>query len=110
MSFLLEETDEDLAIISDRLGISLAMSRDDLETRNLQKEIDRSQETELKLELGSQSESSQLGTSNQAAQVHGPSRSTSKKAESTPLSLLKLHISPTPKIVNQLSEIKKEKY
>ena len=42
MSCLLEETDEDLAVISDRLGISKAMSRDDLEAKNLQKEIDRS--------------------------------------------------------------------
>ena len=40
MSFLLEETDEDLAVISDRLGISQVMSRDDLEAKNLQKEID----------------------------------------------------------------------
>ena len=41
MSFLLDETDEDLAVISDRLGISQAMSRDDLEAKNLQKEIDK---------------------------------------------------------------------
>ena len=33
MSFLLEETDEDLAVISDRLGISQAISRDDLRPR-----------------------------------------------------------------------------
>ena len=108
MSFLLEETDEDLAVISDRLGISQAMSRDDLEAKNLQKDIDRSRETELKLELGSQPESSQVCTSNQAAQVHGPSRSALKKTESTPLSLLKLRISPTPKIVNRFLEIKKK--
>ena len=37
MYCLLEETDEDLAVISNRLGISQAMSRDDLEARNLQK-------------------------------------------------------------------------
>ena len=106
MSFLLEEKDEDLAVISDRLGISQAMSRDDLEANRLQKEIDRSRETEVKLELGSQLESSQVGTSNQAAQ--GPSSSTSKKTESALLSLLKLHVSPTPKIVNRLSELKKQ--
>ena len=41
MSFLLEETEEDLAVISDKLGISQAMSRDDLEAKNLQKEIDK---------------------------------------------------------------------
>ena len=36
LSFLLEEPDEDLAIISDRLGISQAMSREELEANNLQ--------------------------------------------------------------------------
>ena len=41
MPFLLEEKDEDLAVISDRLGISQVMSRDDLEAKNLQKDIDR---------------------------------------------------------------------
>ena len=108
LSFLLEEKDEDLAVISDRLGISQAMSRDNLEAKKLLKDIDRSKETELKLELGSQFESSQVCTSNQAAQVHGPFSSASKKTESTPLSLLKLRISPTPKIVNRLSELKKQ--
>ena len=115
MSFLLEEIDEDLAAISDRLGISQAMSRDDLEATKLQKEIDKPQtvelrETELKLELGSQLESSQVCTSNQAAQVHGPSSSALKKTESTLHSLLKLRVSPTPKIVNRLSELKKQIY
>ena len=108
MSFLLEEKDEDLAVISDRLGISQAMSRDDLEANKLQKEIDRSRETELKLELGSQLESSQVCTSNQAAQVHGSTRSALKRTESAPLSLLKLRVSPTLKIVNRLSELKKQ--
>ena len=102
--FYLKKTDEDLAVISDRLGISQVMSREDLEANNLQKDIDRSREAEFK--LGSESENSQVSTLNQAAQ--GPSRDTSKKTESAPLSLLKLHISPTPKIVNQLSEIKKK--
>ena len=41
MSFLLEETEEDLAVISDQLGISQAMSRDDLEAKNLQKDIEK---------------------------------------------------------------------
>ena len=49
MSFLLEETDEDLAAISDRLGISQVMSRDDLEAKSLQKEIDKLRAAELKL-------------------------------------------------------------
>ena len=43
---------------------------------------------------------------NQAAQ--GPSSDSSKKTESAPLSLLKLCVSPTPKIVNRLSKIKKK--
>ena len=104
LSFLLEEKDEDLAVISDRLGISQAMSRDDLEAKNLQKDIEKSWKDEFKLEL--ESESSQVNILNQAAQ--GPSKDASKKTESTPLSLLKLHVSPTPKIVNRLSEIKKK--
>ena len=106
MSFLLDETDKDLAVISDRLGISQVMSRYDLEAKNLQKEIDKLRAAELKLELESQSETSGVSTLNQAAQ--GPSSSALKKTESVPLSLLKLHVSPTPKIVNQLSEIKKK--
>ena len=62
LSFLLEEKDEELEVINDRLGISQAMSREDLEAHNLQKEIDlqneidsqeeivKSQATELELE------------------------------------------------------------
>ena len=104
LSFLLEEKDEDLAVISDRLGISQAMSRDDLEAKNLQKDIEKLQKAECKLEL--ESESSQVNILKQAAQ--GPSKDASIKTESTPLSLLKVHVSPTPKIVNRLSEIKKK--
>ena len=51
MSFLLEEKDEDLAFISDRLGISQVMSIDDLEAKNLQKDIERSREAELKIRI-----------------------------------------------------------
>ena len=88
LSFLLEETEEDLAVISDRLGISQVMSREDLEANRLQKDIDKSWEAELK--QGSQLENSQVCNSNQAAQVHGPTRDASKKTKSAPLSLLKL--------------------
>ena len=98
LSFLLEEKDEDLAVINDRLGISQVMSRDDLEAQNLQKEIVKAQEAELDLE--------KKFVLNQAAQ--GPAKD-AKKTESAPLSLLKLRVSPTPKIVNRLSEIKKKK-
>ena len=97
LSFLLEEKDEDLAVINDRLGISQAMSRADLEAQNLQKEIVKAQAAELELE--------KRIVLNQAAE--GPAKD-AKKTESAPLSLLKLRVSPTPKIVNRLSEIKKE--
>ena len=104
LSFLLEETDEDLAIVNDRLGISQVMSREDLEASKLQREINRSWEVELKLEL----ENSQMCNLNQAAQVNGPTKNALKRTESALLSLLKLRVSPTPKIVNRLSEIKKK--
>ena len=93
LSFLLEEKDEYLAVISDRLGISRAMSRDDLEAKNLQKDIEKSQKVEFKLEL--EPESSQVNILNQAAQ--GTSKDASKKTESAPLSLVKLRVSPTSK-------------
>ena len=99
LSFLLEEKDEDLAVISDRLGISQVMNRNELEARNLQKEIDKLQAAELVLELEKEIKK---GTTkiilNQTAQ--GPSSTAARKTESAPLSLLKLHVSPTPKIVN----------
>ena len=95
LSFLLEETDDDLAIVNDRLGISQAMSREDLEANKLQKEINILREVELKLEL----QNSQVCNLNQAAQVNGPTKNASKKTESAPLSLLKLRVSPTPNIV-----------
>ena len=92
LSFLLEEKYEDLAVVNDRLGISQVMSREDLKAHNLQKEIVKSQAAEVELEKGI--------VLNKAAQ--GPSKDTSKKTESAPLSLLKLRVSPTPKIVNRL--------
>ena len=76
LSFLLEEKDEDLAVINDRLGISQAMSRDDLEAHNLQKEIVKSQAAELDLE--------KRIVLNQAAQ--GPSKD-EKDREHTALSV-----------------------
>ena len=104
LSFLLEEKDDDLGIVNDRLGISQAMSREDLEANKLQREINRSREVEQKLEL----ENNKGSNLNQAAQVNGPTKNASKKTESAPLSLLKLRVSPTPNIVNRLSEIKKK--
>ena len=104
LSFLLEEPDDDLGIVNDRLGISQAMSREELEANTLQREINRSREAEHKLEL----ENNKGSNLNQAAQVNGPTKNASKKTESAPLSLLKLRVSPTPNIVNRLSEIKKK--
>ena len=98
LSFLLEEKDEDLAVINDRLGISQAMSRENLKAHKLQKEIVKSQAAELELEKGI--------VLKQAAQ--GPSKDASKNTGSALLSLLKVQVSPTPKIVNWLSEIKKK--
>ena len=78
LSFLLEEKDEELAVINDRLGISQTMSREDLEAHNLQKEIVNLQAAELELEK-------EIGL-NQAAQ--GPSKDASKKdREHTALSV-----------------------
>ena len=104
LSFLLEEKDDDLDIVNDRLGISQAMSREDLEANTLQREINRSREVEKKLEF----ENNKGSNLNQAALVNGPTKNASKKTESAPLSLLKLRVSPTPNIVNRLSEIKKK--
>ena len=93
LSFLLEEKDEDLAAISDRLGISQAMSREDIEANNLQKDIAKSQVDEI--ELGKEIKK---GTNeivlNQAAQ--GPAKDASKKAESAPLSVKGVSL-PYPK-------------
>ena len=88
LSFLLEEKDEDFAVTSDRLGISQAMSREDLEENNFQKDISYSAQV-AEIELGKEIKK---GTNeivlNQTAR--GPSKDASKKAESTPLSLLKV--------------------
>ena len=105
LSFLLEEKDEELAVTNNRLGISQAMSRDDLDAHNLQKEIAKSQAAELELEKEIKKGRNEI-VLNQAAQ--GPSKDALIKAESTLLSLLKVCVSPTPKIVNRLSEIKKK--
>ena len=87
LSFLLEEKYEDLVVTSDRLGISQVMSREDLEAINLQTDIDTSQTAGI--ELGKEIKK---GTNEivlkQAAQ--GPAKDATKKAESTPLSLLKV--------------------
>ena len=105
LSFLLEEKDEDLTVTNDRLGISQAMSREDLEANNLQKDLDTSKASEVELDRKIKKGTNEI-VLKQAAQ--GQTRDTSKKTETTPLSLLKVQVSPTPKIVNRLSEIKKK--
>ena len=105
LSFLLEEKDEDLAVTNDRLGISQAMSREDLEANNLQKDIAKLQIAEIDLGKEIKKGTNEI-VLNQAAQ--GPAKDASKNAESAALFLLKVRVSPTPKIVNRLSEIKKK--
>ena len=130
--FLLEESEEEFSVISNRLGCSdvennvdntnlngQAMKGENLEICNLKTDkqkinkpqTEKSQSHELKLESGSEinmARSSEASTSNQAAQLLGLSSNATRKTESAPLSLLKLHVSPSPKIVNRLSELKKK--
>ena len=132
MSFLIEESEEEFSAVSSRLGCpnagniidskdsnSEAMKGENLETNNLQidkPQTDKSQLPELKLESGSEfnvahsSEcSGQACTSNQAVQLQGPSSNATRKTEGAPaISVKAVHISPTPKIVNRLSQLKKK--
>ena len=80
LSFLIEEKDEDLAVTSDRLGISQVMSREDLEANNLQT-------AEIELDRKIKKGTNEI-VLNQAAQ--GPVKDAPKKAESAPYSLLKV--------------------
>ena len=134
MSFLLEDSEEELsAISSSRLGCSgvenivdsthltdsnkETMEGENLGTCNLNADklqIAKSQSPELKLELGSElntadsSEcSGQISTSDQTAQLQGPFRNATRKTEGAPQPLLKQCVSPTPKIVNTLPQLKK---
>ena len=101
-------------IIVDRDELSSeAMKGEILETNRLQ--IDKSQlyelESESEVKAASSSEySHQVSTSDQTAQLQGsPSNVTQSKTKGAPLPLLKLRISPTPKIVDRLSQLKKKK-
>ena len=87
LSFLLEEKDEDLTVTNDRLGISQAMSREDLETNNLQKDIAKLKAAEIELDRKIKKGTNEI-VLKQAAQ--GPTTDASKKTESAPLSLLKV--------------------
>ena len=87
------------------------MKGDNVEASNVQIETDKSQLAELELESGSKIKtacSSEASTSNQTAELQDPSSDAMRKTESAPLSLLKLWISLSPKIVNRLSELKKK--
>ena len=106
MSFLLEDSEEENIVSADL--ISQAIKGENLEANNLQIETDKSQLAELESAQEIKEHSSETSILNQAAHLQGPSKDASRKTDSAPLSLLKLRISPTPKIVNQLSEIKKK--
>ena len=108
MSFLLEESEEELSGVSNRFGCpdikntidktdsnGQAMKGENLEVNNLQ--IDKD-----KLPTG------QASTLKQTALLQSPSSKTARKTESALLSLLKLRVSPSPKIVNRLSQLKKK--
>ena len=82
-----------------------------LEANNLQIDTDKLHSAELELESGSEikvARSSEASTLNQAAQLQGPSSSTLEKTESILLSLFKLRVFLSHKIVNRLSELKKK--
>ena len=123
MLFLIEESEEELSFTSSRLGCpdveknidskdsnSDAMKGESLEMEKSQinkLQIDKSQLPELKLDSQSESKgahssecSGQASTSDQAAQLQGPSSNATRKTEGAPLPLLKLRASPAPKIVN----------
>ena len=76
LSFLLEGKDDDLAITSDRLGISQVMSREDLEANNLQKDIVKLQAAKLELEKEIKKGTNEI-VLNQAAQ--GPFKDASNR-------------------------------
>ena len=124
MSFLIEESAEELSAISIELRLgcpevanivdgkdlsSKAMKGNNSETSNLQidkPQTDKSQSPELKLE--SESEIKVAHSSEHLGQVstldqHLSSNGT-RKTEGAPLPLLKLRVSPTQKIVNRLSQ------
>ena len=132
MSFLLEDSEEEelLYISNNKLGCSVvenivvsaesnseAMKGENLETDKLQLQIEKLQSPELKLESGSELSvassgecSGQPSISDHTAQPKGPSKNATRQTEGAPLPLLKLRISPTPKIVNGLSQLKKKKF
>ena len=67
-------------------------------------------ESELELEAALSSEhSGQVSTSDQTAQLQGLSSNVPQsRTEGVPLPLLKLHVSPTSKIVTRLSQLKRK--
>ena len=131
MSFLIEESDKELSTASTNLRLgcpdiekiidrkdsnSEAMKGESLETNMSQinkPQTDKSQSVELELEAEakvahSSEHSGQVSTLDQTAQLQGSSSNAMQsKTEGTLLPLLKLCVSPTPKIVNRLSQFKK---
>ena len=78
---------------------------DNLELKMCKMSISDEKGKEMELKL----EKKQMCNLSQVALVNGPSSKAVKKTESAPVSLLKLRASPTPQIVNRLSELKKQK-
>ena len=89
------------------------MKGENLEINKLQTEKSQLPELELESELKvacSSEHSGQVSTLDQTAQLQGSSSNlTQSKTEGAPLPLLKLHVSPTLKIVNRLSQLIKKK-
>ena len=134
MSFLIE-SDKELSTASTNLRLgcpdvekiidskdlnSEAMKRENLEMNKSQinkLQTDMSQAPELKLDSESEikvahssEHSGQVSTLDQTTQLQGSSSNAIlRKTEGELLPLLKLHVSPTPKIVNRLSQLKKRK-
>ena len=134
MLFLSEVSDEELSSASTNLRLgcsdvekiidrdnssSEAMKGENLEANKLQtnrSQIDNSQSSELGLESEVKAACSsehfgQVSTSDQTAQPQGSSSNvTQSRTVGAPLPLLKLYITPTPKIVNRLLQLKKKKF
>ena len=119
--FSSEVSDKELALASRdiKLGcpdIEKSINKEDLnneelDRHNLDNDRDNLDKNRDKLEtVTSNQYCGQVSTSDQTSQLQGPSHNmTQGKTEGALLPLLKLHVSPTPKIVNQLSQLKKRK-
>ena len=122
MSLLSEVSDKELSSASTdlRLGCPDVEKYIDRENSNSEAmngknlEVNKSQSSELELELEleaapSNEQSVQVSTSDQTTLLQGPSSNVKQnRTEGGSLPLLKLHISPTSKIVNRLLQLEKK--